>query len=69
MSWRYQGGPGSGRWRTSDGTWSTCRVLCGPVRSVRWRGAATVVGDRPVPLGMAIGHAAGVPVSDVARSA
>jgi predicted dehydrogenase len=38
MSWRYQGGPGSGALATSAPTWSTsASSLCGPVQSVTVR--------------------------------
>jgi predicted dehydrogenase len=39
--------------------------LCGPVESVRGTVLRTVILDRPLPLGTAVGHAGGVPVSDV----
>jgi predicted dehydrogenase len=66
MSWRYQGGPGSGA-LADIGTHlvDVAEFLCGPVRSVRGAVLTTVVPDRPVPLGAAVGHAAGVAVSDV----
>jgi len=66
MSWRYQGGPGSGA-LADIGTHlvDVSEFLCGRCAACTARWLKTVVGDRPVPLGMAIGHAAGVPVSDV----
>ena len=66
MSWRYRGGPGSGA-LADIGTHlvDVGEFLCGPVESVRGTILKTLVGDRPVPLGTAVGHAAGVPVSDV----
>ncbi len=65
MSWRYQGGPGSGA-LADIGTHlvDVGEFLCGPVRSVRGALLETIIADRPVPLGTAVGHAAGVPVSD-----
>jgi predicted dehydrogenase len=65
MSWRYQGGPGSGA-LADIGTHlvDIGEFLCGPVESVRGALLSTVIGDRPVPLGTAVGHAAGVAVSD-----
>ena len=66
MSWRYQGGPGSGA-LADIGTHlvNTGEFLCGPVQSVHGAVLKTTTRDRPVPLGTAVGHAAGVPVSDV----
>jgi predicted dehydrogenase len=66
MSWRYQGGPGSGA-LADIGTHlvDVGEFLCGPVESVRGTVLRTVIPDRPLPLGTAVGHAGGVPVSDV----
>ncbi len=66
MSWRYRGGPGSGA-LADIGTHvvDVGEFLCGPVQSVRGAVLTTMVADRPVPLGVAVGHAGGVPVSDV----
>jgi len=65
MSWRYQGGRGSGA-LADIGTHlvDVGEFLCGPVRSVRGALLETIIGDRPVPLGTAVGHAGGVPVSE-----
>jgi predicted dehydrogenase len=66
MSWRYKGGPGSGA-LADIGTHlvDLGEFLCGPVESVRGTVLSTVVADRPIALGAAVGHAAAVPVSDV----
>jgi predicted dehydrogenase len=66
MSWRYKGGPGSGA-LADIGTHlvDIGEFLCGPVETVRGTVLSTMVKDRPLPLGAAVGHAAGVPVSDV----
>src|SRR5438552_2223850 len=66
MSWRYQGGPGSGA-LADIGTHlvDIGEFLCGPVESVHGAVLKTTTPDRPVPLGTAVGHAGGVPVSDV----
>ncbi len=66
MSWRYKGGPGSGA-LADIGTHlvDVGEFLCGPVESVRGTVLSTMIPDRPVPLGAAVGHAAGVPVSDL----
>ncbi len=66
MSWRYRGGPGSGA-LADIGTHLVDfgEFLCGPVQSVHGAVLKTTTRDRPVPLGTAVGHAAGVPVSDV----
>jgi predicted dehydrogenase len=65
MSWRYKGGPGSGA-LADIGTHlvDVGEFLCGPVTGVRGTILSTVVTDRPRALGAAVGHAAGVPVSD-----
>ncbi len=65
MSWRYRGGPGSGA-LADIGTHlvDLGEFFCGPVESVRGAMLSTVIPDRPVPLGVAVGHAGGVPVSD-----
>ena len=64
MSWRYQGGLGSGA-LADIGTHlvDVGEFLCGPVRSVRGALLETLIPDRPVPLGTVVGHAAGVEVS------
>jgi predicted dehydrogenase len=66
MSCRYQGGPGSGA-LADIGTHlvDVGEFLCGPVQSVRGTVLTTITPDRPLPLGTAVGHASGVPVSDV----
>jgi predicted dehydrogenase len=66
MSWRYKGPPGSGA-LADIGTHlvDLGEYMCGPIESVRGTVLSTVVRDRPVALGRAVGHAAGVPVSDV----
>ena len=65
MSWRYKGGPGSGALADiGSHLVDLGEFLCGPVDTVRGAVMSTVVRDRPVPLGAAVGHAAGVPVGD-----
>ncbi len=65
MSWRYKGPPGSGA-LADIGTHlvDLGEYMCGPIESVRGAVLSTVVKDRPVALGRAVGHAAGVPLSD-----
>jgi predicted dehydrogenase len=66
MSWRYRGGPGSGALADiGSHLVDLGEFLCGPVESVHGAVLKTVIPDRPVPLGTAVGHAAGVAVSDV----
>ena len=68
MSWRYQGGLGSGALSDiGSHLVDLGEFLAGPVESVRGSVLSTLVPDRPVPLGAAVGHAAGVPVSDVRK--
>jgi len=65
MSWRYQGGPGSGV-LADIGSHLTdlAEFFCGPTSGVRGTTMATLVTERPRPLGVAVGHAGGVQVSD-----
>jgi predicted dehydrogenase len=64
MSWRYRGGPGSGVLADiASHLVDIGEFLCGPIASVRGTTFATVIADRPVPLGLAVGHASGVAVS------
>ncbi|MDQ1629312.1 MAG: hypothetical protein QOI54_3056 [Actinomycetota bacterium] len=64
MSWRYKGGAGSGALSDiGSHLVDLAEFLCGPIRSVRGAVLATVIPERPVPLGTAVGHAA-VPVSN-----
>ncbi len=66
MSWRYKGGPGSGALADiGSHLVDLGEYFCGPVESVRGAVLSTVIPDRPLPLGTAVGHAGGVPVSDV----
>ncbi|XVU22136.1 Gfo/Idh/MocA family protein [Actinoplanes sp. CA-054009] len=65
MSWRYQGGPGSGV-LADIGSHLTdlAEFFCGPTAGVQGTTMATLVKQRPRPLGVAVGHAGGVEVSD-----
>jgi predicted dehydrogenase len=64
MSWRYQGAPGSGALADiGSHLVDLAEFYCGPIASVRGAVFATAVTDRPVPLGTAMGHSAGVAVS------
>ena len=65
MSWRYEGGPGSGV-LADIGSHLTdlAEFFCGPTSGVRGTTMATLVTERPRPLGVAVGHAGGVQVSD-----
>jgi predicted dehydrogenase len=59
MSWRYRGGPGSGALSDiGSHLLDLAEFLCGPIRSVRGAVLSTVVAERPLPLGTAVGHAA-----------
>jgi len=65
MSWRYKGGLGSGALSDiGSHLVDLGEFLSGPVDSVGGSVLSTLVPERPVPLGTAVGHAAGVPVSD-----
>ncbi len=65
MSWRYQGGPGSGV-LADIGSHLTdlAEFFCGPTASVQGTTMATLITERPKPLGVAVGHAGGVQLSD-----
>ncbi len=65
MSWRYLGGPGSGV-LADIGSHLTdlAEFFCGPTAGVQGTTMATLVKERPRPLGVAVGHAGGVQVSD-----
>ena len=65
MSWRYQGGLGSGALGDiGSHIIDLAEFLCGPVTSVSGSRLPILIKDRPKPLGAAVGHAAGVAVSD-----
>lgn len=65
MSWRYEGGPGSGALADiGSHVVDLAEFLCGPVESVRGTVLTTVNETRPVPLGVAVGHASGVELSE-----
>jgi predicted dehydrogenase len=64
MSWRYRGGPGSGALADLGSHLAdTAEFLLGPVESVTGATLSTVIGERPLPLGLVVGHAH-VEVSD-----
>jgi len=59
MSWRYKGGPGSGALADiGSHLVDVGEFLCGPVERVRGAVLSTVIAERPLPLGAAMGHAA-----------
>jgi predicted dehydrogenase len=63
-SWRYAGPPGSGALADlGSHLIDLAEQLCGPVSAVRGAALPVVIKDRPVPLGAALGHAAGGAVS------
>jgi predicted dehydrogenase len=65
MSWRYKGGPGSGALSDiGSHLIDLAEFVCGPIQSVRGAALPTVIAQRPLPLGAAVGHAA-AEVSDV----
>ena len=65
MSWRYKGEPGSGALADIGSHMiDTAEFLCGPVDGVRGAILPTMIAERAVPLGAAVGHAA-AEVSDV----
>jgi predicted dehydrogenase len=65
MSWRYKGGPGSGALSDiGSHLIDLAEFVCGPIQAVRGAVLPTVIAERPLPLGAAVGHAA-AEVSDV----
>jgi predicted dehydrogenase len=59
MSWRYKGGPGSGALSDiGSHLLDLAEFVCGPIRSVRGAVLPTVIAERALPLGTAVGHAA-----------
>jgi predicted dehydrogenase len=65
MSWRYKGGPGSGALSDiGSHLLDLAEFVCGPIQSVRGAVLSTVITERPLPVGTAVGHAA-AEVSDV----
>ena len=59
ISWRYRGGPGSGALSDiGSHVVDVAEFLCGPIAAVRGAVLATMITERPVPLGVAVGHAA-----------
>jgi predicted dehydrogenase len=68
MSWRYQGGPGSGALADiGSHLVDLGEFICGPVVSVRGATLSTFITERALPLRAAMGHAA-AELSDVRES-
>ena len=64
-SWRYTGPLGSGALADiGSHLIDTAEQLCGPISTIRGAALPIVIADRPLPLGAALGHAAGVAVSE-----
>ena len=65
MSWRYQGGPGSGVLADiGSHLVDLAEFCCGDTAGVHGTTMTTLVTDRPRPVGVAVGHAGGVELSD-----
>jgi predicted dehydrogenase len=65
MSWRYQGGAGSGVLADiGSHLVDLAEFFCGETTGVQGAAMATLIKDRPKALGVAIGHAGGVELSD-----
>jgi predicted dehydrogenase len=59
LSWRYQGGPGSGALADIGAhVVDVGQFLCGPIVSVSGAVLATQIPKRPLPLGLVVGHEA-----------
>jgi predicted dehydrogenase len=67
MSWRYKGAPGSGALSDiGSHLIDLAEFVCGPIQSVRGAVLPTVITERALPLGAAVGHAA-AELSDVTK--
>jgi predicted dehydrogenase len=65
ISWRYRGGPGSGVLADiGSHLVDLAEFFCGDTTAVQGTTMATLITDRPEPLGVAVGHSGGVQVSD-----
>jgi predicted dehydrogenase len=65
MSWRYLGGPGTGVLADIGSHMvDLAEFFCGPTTGVLGAALSTVVTERRKPLGVAVGHAGGVRLSD-----
>jgi predicted dehydrogenase len=65
MSWRYQGGPGSGVLADIGSHLADlAEFFCGDTVAVLGTSMATLISDRARPVGVAVGHAGGVELSD-----
>jgi predicted dehydrogenase len=65
MSWRYLGGPGSGVLADIGSHMvDLAEFFCGDTAAVQGTTMATLIKDRPKPVGVAMGHAGGVQVSE-----
>jgi predicted dehydrogenase len=64
MSWRYLGGPGSGVLADIGSHMvDLAEFFCGDTAAVQGTTMATLIKDRPKPIGVAVGHAGGVRLS------
>jgi predicted dehydrogenase len=67
-SWRYEGPVGSGALADlGSHLIDLSEQLCGPIATIQGASLPIVIKDRPVPLGAALGHAAGGAVSTERR--
>jgi predicted dehydrogenase len=65
ISWRYRGGPGSGVLADiGSHLVDLAEFFCGATAGVQGTTMATLITERPEPLGVAVGHAGGVGVGD-----
>jgi predicted dehydrogenase len=65
ISWRYQGGRGSGVLADiGSHLVDLAEFFCGETTAVQGTTMTTLITDRPKPIGVAVGHSGGVPLSD-----
>lgn len=68
ITWRYRGGPGSGALAdVGSHLIDLSEFVCGPVVEVAGAAFATLVTERPVPIGVTYGHTKGAVTGEMAR--
>lgn len=67
MTWRYRGGPGTGALAdVGSHLIDLAEYVAGPITEVRGAQFATVIGERPVPIGVTYGHTKAETTGDMA---
>ena len=67
ITWRYKGGPGTGALAdVGSHLLDLSEFVCGPIVEVSGASFATIVTERPVPVGVTYGHTKGAVSDDLA---